>query len=123
MGRFLIRDVLGFGLGLWLFGYLVGVVLFAFVPPAQIGWWVTPFGLAATLLTLWKWVDVASLGSGAALGLGWVAVAMSGDRLFIVKLLRPPDGYYKFDVYLYYVLTFALPIAAAAARRWRGRAG
>ena len=122
MWRFLSRDVLGFGFGLWLFGYLLGVVLFAVVPPAQIGWWVTPFGLAATLLTLSKWVHPESLRYGAALGFGWGAIAIAGDYLFIVKLLSPPDGYYKFDVYLYYLTTFALPIAAAAARSWRSRA-
>jgi hypothetical protein len=120
--RFLIRDVLGFGFGLWLFGYLLGVVLFAVVPPAQIGWWVTPFGLAATLLTLWKWVHVGSLRYGAVLGLGWSAIAIAGDYLFIVKLLSPPGGYYKLDVYLYYLMTFGLPIVAAAARSRRCRA-
>ncbi len=121
MWRFLTRDMLGFGFGLWLFGYLLGVVLFAVVPLAQIGWWVTPFGLAATLLTLWKWVHVGSLRRGAALGLGWSAIAIAGDYLFIVKLLGPPDRYDKPDVYLHYLMTFALPIAAAAARSWRGR--
>ena len=78
MWRFLSRDVLGFGFGLWLFGYLLGVVLFAVVPPAQIGWWVTPFGLAATLLTLSKWVHPESLRYGAALGFGWGAIAIAG---------------------------------------------
>jgi len=30
--------------------------------------------------------------------------------LFIVKAFKPADGYYKLDVYLYYALTFALPL-------------
>ncbi|HEY1303237.1 MAG TPA: hypothetical protein VGF24_06790 [Vicinamibacterales bacterium] len=30
--------------------------------------------------------------------------------LFIVKALKPADGYYKLDVYLYYALTFLIPV-------------
>jgi hypothetical protein len=123
MRRFLIRDTLGFGFALWLFGYLLGVVLFPIVPASQLGWWITPFGLATTLLALWRWVRVTSLPAGAALGLGWCAIAVVCDYIFIVKLLAPPDGYYKADVYLYYGLTLALPVAAAAVRNLGRRAG
>jgi hypothetical protein len=34
-----------------------------------------------------------------------------------VKLLNPADGYYKFDVYLYYLIALVLPMAAARLRR------
>jgi hypothetical protein len=33
------------------------------------------------------------------------------DYIFIVKAFGPPDGYYKLDVYVYYVLTCTIPIA------------
>jgi hypothetical protein len=49
----------------------------------------------------------------------WAAMAIGLDHLFIVKLLAPADGYYKLDVYLYYALTLALPIAAGWIRASR----
>jgi hypothetical protein len=33
------------------------------------------------------------------------------DYFFIVKAFNPPDGYYKLDVYVYYLLTFIIPVA------------
>ncbi|MGE5624192.1 MAG: hypothetical protein ACM3ZT_01435 [Bacillota bacterium] len=42
----------------------------------------------------------------------WTALAVALDYLLIVKLLKPTDGYYKPDVYLYYALTFLLPLLA-----------
>ncbi|HKW00136.1 MAG TPA: hypothetical protein VJN96_09935 [Vicinamibacterales bacterium] len=47
----------------------------------------------------------------------WLLIAVAGDYLFIVKAFKPPDGYYKLDVYLYYALTFAIPLFAG----WRMR--
>jgi hypothetical protein len=40
----------------------------------------------------------------------WTAIAVILDYLFIVKALKPADGYYKLDVYLYYALTFIIPL-------------
>jgi len=40
----------------------------------------------------------------------WTIIAVVFDYIFIVKLLKPLDFYYKLDVYLYYSLTFILPI-------------
>jgi len=40
----------------------------------------------------------------------WTLIAVAFDYVFIVKLFKPTDGYYKLDVYLYYVLTFVLPL-------------
>jgi hypothetical protein len=117
MGSFIKRDVLGFGLFLWLVGYLLGFVFYAFVPTALIGWFVMPLGIGLTCLVLWKWVRVASMRDAVLLGIAWSAIAIAGDYLFIVRLLSPPDGYYKPDVYLYYLITLALPIVAALIRR------
>lgn len=111
------RKIVGWGFGLWLFGYLLGMVFFALVPPAQIGWYVTPFGITATCIVLWKWVPVATLPDAFIVGIVWCVIAVVCDYLSIVKLLAPVDGYYKFDVYLYYVLTFILPFAAAWIRQ------
>jgi hypothetical protein len=100
----------GWGILLWLFGYMLGMVLFALVPINLIGWIITPF---ATVLTIWvalKKARATSFAEYAGIALIWFLIAVLGDYLFIVKLLNPPDGYYKFDVYLYYVLTLAIPL-------------
>jgi hypothetical protein len=119
MSTFLARDVIGFGCGLWFFGYVLGFVFFGLVPPAQIGWYVMPFGIAATCLVLWKWVKTTTCAQTLQLAAGWTIIAIAGDYFGIVKLLAPVDGYYKPDVYLYYVLTFALPLAARLIRKTR----
>ena len=41
----------------------------------------------------------------------WAIIAVVFDYLFIVKTFKPADGYYKLDVYLYYLLTFIMPLA------------
>lgn len=117
MNKFLLRDGLGWGLALWLFGYLLGFAFYAVVPPDLIGWYVMPLGIAATCLVLWKWVRLVSMRDALLLSIVWCAIAIIGDYLFIVKLLNPPDGYYKPDIYLYYLLTLAFPLAAAWLRR------
>jgi hypothetical protein len=83
---------------------------------ALIGWFVMPFGIAVTCLVLWKWVRVSEWSAAVLLGIGWSVIALVCDYAFIVKLLAPPDGYYKLDVYLYYLLMVALPVAAAGLR-------
>lgn len=115
--RFLVRDCLGWGALLWLIGYVLGFALFPLVPTEKIGWYVMPAGLLVTCLVLWRGVRVDNLLPAAALGVAWCTIAVVLDYLFIVKLLDPPDGYYKTDVYLYYASALVLPIAAALVRR------
>lgn len=117
MTTFITRDMLGWGLLQWFAGYLLGFVFYAFVPPALIGWFVMPLAAGLTCLVLWKWVRVDSTRDALLLGLAWSSIAIACDYLFLVKLLNPPDGYYKLDVYLYYLLMFALPVAAARVRQ------
>ena len=119
--RFLLRDCLGWGVLLWLAGYLLSFVLFAFVPVAAIGWYVMPVMLLLTVLVLWRRVRAAPMPRALLLGLGWCATAIVLDNLFIMRLLDPVDGYYKPDVYIYYAGTLLLPPIAALLRR--GRAG
>jgi hypothetical protein len=82
-----------------------------------IGWYVMPIGLAFTALVLWKWVRADTLAAGLVIGVTWCVIAVILDYVFIVKLLNPPDGYYKLDVYLYYASAFLMPVLAAALRR------
>lgn len=103
-------DVLGWGFGLWLFGYLLGVVLFVFVPPAMIGWIIMPVGALASLWILLKKIKSESFQQYILIAFGWTAIAVVFDYLFLVMLLKPADGYYKLDVYIYYALTCIFPL-------------
>jgi hypothetical protein len=103
---------LKWGLALWLFGYALGFAFFALLPINVIGWAIMPFGIAATLWVLLRKTQASSMQHYVTLGLIWAAMAIILDYVFIVRLLQPPDGYYKLDVYIYYALTFALPCAA-----------
>jgi hypothetical protein len=51
------------------------------------------------------------------LAIVWTLIAIVFDYLFIVKALNPADGYYKLDVFLYYALTFILPLAAYTRKK------
>ena len=116
MQRFIWRDLIGFGFALWLFGYILGIAFFALVPRAWIGWCVMPIGIAATAFTLWRWVKIP-LERGAVVGVVWALIAVLCDYFAIVELFAPPDGYYKLDVYLYYLVTLLLPVAASLMPR------
>lgn len=80
------------------------------VPPALIGWVLTPIGIAITLFVLFKKIHFDSVRSYVLLALIWTVIAILCDYIFLVKLFKPSDGYYKLDVYLYYLLTFILPV-------------
>jgi hypothetical protein len=99
------------GFALWVFGYVLGFVFFAFVPQAYLGWAIMPFGIAVTLWVLMKKIKRSRFQCYIRLGVIWTLIAVLCDYFFLVKLLAPADGYYKLDVYIYYLLTFALPIA------------
>lgn len=105
-------DNLGWGFTLWLIGYFLGVLFFMVVPQNQIGWFITPIGIAITLFVLFKKIKSTNFNYYLMLGVSWTAIAVFFDYLFIVKAFNPADGYYKFDVYLYYAFTFLLPILA-----------
>jgi len=103
-------NTLIWGFALWLFGYILGFVFFAFVPKEQIGFYILPLGVALTLWVLFKKIHREEQLCYFGLGLIWTIMAIALDYLFIVKLLNGAD-YYKLDVYVYYALTFLLPIA------------
>jgi hypothetical protein len=59
---------------------------------------------------LFKWIKRDSFGCYFGVGIFWTVIAVVMDYIFLVKLLNASD-YYKLDVYLYYILTFVLPVA------------
>src|SRR5262249_28940341 len=104
---------------LWLFGYILGIIFFFIVPPSMIGWFVTPIAVIATLWVLLKKVKSDSISYSFSIAVIWTLLAVVLDYFLIVKAFNPPDGYYKFDVYLYYTLTFILPIIVYLRKKKR----
>ena len=109
MNKKLLKDTLGWGSLLWLIGYILGIVLFMIVPHNLIGWVLLPIGTVITLWVLFKKIHGEDFGYYVKVGVVWVVVAIVFDYLFLVKMLKPENGYYKLDVYFYYILAFALP--------------
>lgn len=109
------KDALVWGFILWLIGYLLGMVLFFLVPAGLIGWIIMPIGTVITLWVLLKKVRGDSFKYYLLIAIAWTLIAIVFDYVFLVQALKPEDGYYKPDVYLYYVLTFILPLVVG----WR----
>jgi len=112
------KDAFGWGFILWLIGYALGMILFSIVPLSTIGWIIMPIGTIITLWVLFKKVRGDSFRYYAFLAVVWALIAIVFDYFFLVKAFKPADGYYKLDVYLYYALTFVLPLVAG----WRKKA-
>ena len=104
------KDAFGWGVFLWLVGYILGIIFFMVVPPSIIGWIITPIGIVITIWVLMKKIKSLSLQYYIFLGIIWAGLAIILDYLLIVKAFKPEDGYYKLDVYIYYALTFAIPV-------------
>ena len=114
-----LKDGFGWGFGLWAVGYVLGIILFAFVSPAILGWVILPIGTLITLWVLSKKVKGNSFSNDALLSITWTLIAIVCDYYFLVKAFKPTDGYYKLDVYVYYALTCALPLIVG----WYKRSG
>ena len=102
-------NTLMWGFILWLIGYALGMVFFAFVPKDLIGWYILPIGVIITLWVLFKKIKRESFVCYIGLGVIWTILAILLDYIFIVKLLNSAS-YYKLDVFVYYTLTLLLPI-------------
>lgn len=118
MTKQFLKEALGWGIVLWLIGYVLGIVLFFIVPNSMIGWIIMPIGIIIALWILFRNVKGDSFQYYVLLALVWVLIAIVCDYFFLVKLMKPADGYYKLDVYLYYAITFILPLLVG----WRKRA-
>lgn len=112
-----IKAAFGWGFALWLAGYVLGIVFFMFVPTSMIGWAITPIGVAMTMWVLWYKTHGEDMRYYVSLAIVWTLIAIVCDYIFLVLLFKPADGYYKIDVYLYYTLTFALPLMIGLYKR------
>ena len=110
MNKQLAKDSLGWGFVLWLIGYILGFALFFALPPSLLGWVIMPIGTIITLWVLFRKVKCEDFSHYLILAVVWTVIAIVFDYLFLVKALKPADGYYKLDVYVYYTLTFSLPL-------------
>lgn len=110
MSKHFLKDAFLWGFILWLIGYILGIVLFPFVPPDYLGWVITPIGTLLTLWVLFKKVKASSLNYYLGIGIVWAIIAIICDYFLLVKVFKPTDGYYKLDVYLYYTFALLLPL-------------
>jgi hypothetical protein len=107
------------GLILWIFGYVLGIVFFSLVPKDLIGFFILPLGVAFTMWVLLKKIKREFFLCYFSLGAIWTVMAAALDYFFIVKLFQSAD-YYKPDVYLYYILILILPIAVGVYKKSKG---
>lgn len=110
MKKQLLKDALVWGFVLWLIGYILGIVLFFVVPASFIGWVLTPVGFIITIWILYKKIHAVTWQYFLGIALVWTAIAVICDYFLLVKVFKPADGYYKLDVYIYYISTFILPL-------------
>ncbi len=110
MNKQLLKDGFGWGLLLWFVGYVLGIILFMMVPIGLIGWIISPIGIALTLWILNKKIKSSSFQHYITIAVIWALIAIVFDYIFLVQLFKPEDGYYKLDVYFYYLFTFSLPL-------------
>lgn len=105
-----ILNSLIWGFVLWFSGYIAGILLFFIVPKDLIGWVITPFAILFTVWVLVYKIKRPSFTCYFGLGLIWTLMAIALDYIFIVRMFNTGTSYYKLDVFLYYLLTFLLPM-------------
>jgi len=119
VNRQLLKESIGWGILLWFIGYILGIVLFMLVPPAILGWVIMPFGVVITLYVLYKKIKSNSSCYYLWLAIAWTLIAILFDYFFLMKVFKPADGYYKLDVYVYYLLTFTMPMIVGLVKAKR----
>jgi len=106
----ILKENLKWGLVLWLIGWVLGIIFFMVFPKNIMGWVITPIGTAITIWVLVKKINRDILLCYFGVGVIWTVMAVALDYLFIVLLFGTGASYYKLDVFVYYLLTLALPI-------------
>jgi hypothetical protein len=114
-----IKDTAGLATLLWLIGYLASLVLF-FTPFAGVmGWILIAIFTPVTIAIAWLWFsrkELLPLQYYAGVGVAWVIIAVVLDYLFIVLLFQAT--YYGPDVFVYYSLTFLIPVGVGLYLIW-----
>ncbi len=105
-----IRDMVGLGMGFWLLGYLLSLALFFSPFASSMGWILLAVCTPVTIAITWWWFRRRDLPLVyfVKVGLAWTVIAIVLDFLFIIILLQAT--YYGPDVFVYYALTFLIPV-------------
>jgi len=93
MDKQLLKDSLGWGLALWLIGYVLGIVLIFMLPASMIGWVIMPVGVIITFWVLFKKVKANGFQYYLILAVIWTMIAVFFDYLFIVKTFNSPGTF------------------------------
>lgn len=116
MNKQFFKDAIGWGFLLWLIGYILGIVLFMVVPSSILGWVIMPIGIIVTFWVLFKKIKSNKFKYYLNLAITWTLIAIILDYFFNVKLFKITN-YYKLDIYLYYLLTFTLPLVVGLKKK------
>lgn len=116
-----IKDTVGLGIIIWLVGYLASIGLF-FTPFAEdMGWIITAIFTPVTIAITWWWFRARNIPFSyfVKVGVVWTMIAVVLDYLFIVQLFQA--AYYEADVFVYYALTFLIPVGVGLYLVWTQR--
>jgi hypothetical protein len=105
-----IKDTAGLGIVLWLLGYLASLLLFFSPFASSMGWVLLAVFTPVTIAVAWWWFRARDLALTyyAGVGAAWTVIAVVLDYLFIVLLFQAT--YYGIDVFVYYAMTFLIPV-------------
>jgi hypothetical protein len=107
----IIKDTAGLGIALWLIGYLASLVLFMSPYAGIMGWILLIVFTPVTIAIVYWWFrkrESLSITYYAEVGIAWVIIAVMFDYIFIVLLFQAT--YYGIDVFVYYAVTFLIPL-------------
>ena len=110
----ILKNNLMWGFVLWLIGWILGVVLFMTPLKSIMGWVITPIGTIITLWVLFKKINRERFLCYFGVAVIWTLMAIALDYLFNVLLFGIGASYYKLDIYIYYAITFILPLMVGA---------
>lgn len=113
----IVKDTAGIGILLWLIGYLAALLLFVSPFAGVMGWILIAVFTPVSILIVWRWFCGRDLPLVyyAEIGLVWTAIAVVFDYLFIVVLFSAT--YYSPDVFVYYAITFLIPVCIGLWKR------
>ena len=110
----ILKSNLAWGFILWLIGWVLGVVLFMTPLKPIMAWVISPIGIIITLWVLFKKINREKYMCYFGVAVIWTVMAIVLDCLFNVLLFNIGASYYKLDIYIYYALTFILPLIVGA---------
>lgn len=106
----LLKDTVVLGVLLWLLGYIASLLLFVSPFAGIMGWILIAVFTPVSVIIVWRWFTGRDLPLAyyAGLGIAWTVIAVVFDYLFIVLLFSAT--YYGPDVFVYYAITFLIPV-------------